>query len=345
MKISNEVKVGLLAIAAAVVLYIGFNFLKGTSVFNKQRTFYVVYDDVAGLVTSSPVHFKGMTVGMVSAIDIMNNPNRDLLVTLIIDNEDVKLPMNTAAQIYSPGIIDDRAIQLLINPKARDKGSIPNFNDLRLDGDTLRSDKADDIQDVVYAEVLPVKEKAEVMLGSIDSVLQIIQGIFNERAKKNIQTSLGTIESTLGNFEVTTNKLNTLIDEEQLQFKRIMNNVESITKNLDATNKQVNTILAQNELRINQVVQNAEDFTLSLKSLELMETIKNANQILSDVETKVESINTETGSLGLLLNDDGLYTQLQDMTSTLEQLVDDVKDNPKDYFNIKAYLIERKNKD
>lgn len=343
MKISNEVKVGLLAIVAAVILYIGFNFLKGTSVFNKQRTFYVVYDDVAGLVTSSPVHFKGMTVGMVSDISILNNETRDLLVTLIVDNEDVKLPSSTAAQIYSPGIIDDRAIQLLINPKARNVP--PDFSRLKMDGDTLKSDKADDIEDIVYAEVLPVKQKAEVMLSSIDSVLQIIQGIFNERAKRNIQASLGTIESTLGNFEVTTNKLNTLIDEEQLQFKRIMDNVESITKNLDATNKQVNIILAQNEQKINQLVENAEEFTLSLKSLELVETINNANKILSDVEAKVESINTESGSLGLLLNDDGLYTQLQDMTSTLEELVDDVKENPKDYFNIKAYLIERKNKD
>jgi len=345
LNISNEVKVGLLAIVAAVLLYLGFNFLRGTSVFNKQRTFYVVYDDVAGLVTSSPVHFKGMTVGMVSGIDILDNANRDLLVTLTVDNEDVKLPANTAAQIYSPGIIEDRAIQLLINPTARDKNVRPNFSNLIEDGDTLVSDKADDIQDVVYAEVLPVKEKAEVMLGSIDSVLQIIQGIFNERAKRNIQTSLGTIESTLGNFEVTTNKLNTLIDEEQLQFKRIMDNVESITSNLDATNKQVNTILAQNEMKINQLVQNAEDFTMSLKSLELVETIKNANKILADVESKVESINTESGSLGLLLNDDGLYNQLQDMTSTLEGLVEDVQENPKDYFNIKAYLIERKNKD
>lgn len=342
MTISNEIKVGLLAIVAAAVLFIGYNFLKGTGVFSQQRTFYVVYDDVAGLVTSSPVHFKGMTVGMVSDIQILNNAARDLLVTLTIDNSDVKLPSNTAAQIYSPGLIDDRAIKILINPKTNEK---PDFSNLKLSGDTLISDQADDIQDVVYAEVLPVKEKAEEMLASIDTVLQIIQGIFDERAKQNIQASLGTIESTLGNFEVTTNKLNVLIDEEQLQFKRIMANVESITSGLDQTNRQVNEIITQNEAKIDQLVSNAEEFTLSLKSLQLVETIQNANQILAEVETKVESINTETGSLGLLLNDDGLYKQLEEMTGTLENLVDDVKENPKDYFNIKAYLIERKKKD
>ena len=84
MTIRKETKVGALALVAGVILYLGFNFLKGTDVFSGINNYYVRYKNVDGLVASNAVMLNGLQVGKVKAITIVPEKNNELLVELSI---------------------------------------------------------------------------------------------------------------------------------------------------------------------------------------------------------------------------------------------------------------------
>jgi len=361
MKISNEFKVGLLAIIALAVLYMGFNYLKGKKVFSAQNTYYILYDNVQGLVTSSPVHFNGLTVGMVEMLDL--DPTSDKIICKILVDGKVKLSKKSIAQIYSTGLITDKAINLIQNSGDYARGVIPK-NQYAVTGDTLYADIQMDITETVALEVRPVKEKAEIMMGSIDSILNVIKGVFDENTQNNITSSIGSIESTLSNFQTTTSKLNNLIDAEKERLSIIFANVESITSSLAITNTEINKILEQNNSKITSVMNNADlvvgnvndllnsvdgivanvdDITGNVASLEFQETINSAQQTISDLDKIVAEINRGEGTLGLLLNDEKLYNNLNSTSSALDRLLIDFKENPKKY--VQFSLIERKSKE
>src|SRR5204863_7161912 len=65
MKVSNETKVGILTIVALTLLIVGFNFLKGKNVFNKEKHLYAVFSDLGSLRKSNEVKMKGLPVGVI----------------------------------------------------------------------------------------------------------------------------------------------------------------------------------------------------------------------------------------------------------------------------------------
>ena len=85
MKISKEFKVGLLAVVSIAILYLGFNFLKGSDLFSPNNTYYAVYDNIDGLNVSNPVLINGFSVGRVSDIEILQQQGNTLLVSLDIN--------------------------------------------------------------------------------------------------------------------------------------------------------------------------------------------------------------------------------------------------------------------
>ena len=89
MRISREVRIGLLVAISFIVFFAGFYFLKGANVFSGENEYYGYYDQVQGLASSSPVQIKGVSVGRVSKIEL--NGGGKVKVTLSI-KKDVKLP-------------------------------------------------------------------------------------------------------------------------------------------------------------------------------------------------------------------------------------------------------------
>ena len=93
MKITKEIKTGILALFAILLLIYGYGFLKGSDLFSNERTFYVSYDNVAGLTVSAPVTINGYVVGQVKKIEFENDLG-GLLVTFSV-TEDFNFSKNT----------------------------------------------------------------------------------------------------------------------------------------------------------------------------------------------------------------------------------------------------------
>lgn len=344
---SNELKVGLLTIISLAVFYAGFSYLKGKGIFSNRKAYYVKYDNVQGLVQSSPVYFLGLNVGIVEELRILESTNSHILAKILVD-DNVPINKKSIAKISSTGLISDKAITIVLNNENFVRGMPPKSQYCE-EGDTLIADIELDITSQVALEVRPVREKADKMMGSIDSILNVIKGVFDQRTQNNIISSVESVEGTLTNFEKTTSDFNIYIEEERARFDRIITNVESITKDLAITNREVNSMISQNTNRISNIMENAdkmvaniENITADVADLEIQQTITNLQMSLDDLDKTLQKVNDGEGSLALLLNDDQLYRTLDKTTKSLDFLINDLKDNPKKY--VQFSLIERKRK-
>ncbi|QCK14072.1 MlaD family protein [Mangrovivirga cuniculi] len=126
MKISKELKVGLLAVVALALFYYGFNFLKGIDFFSSTNQYHVVYKNIEGLTVSNPVLINGFTVGRVSEINLLPERRNEIAITIDVD-KDIPVGDSTIAEIISNDLLGSKAVELKLK---KDSGFFQ-------DGDTL----------------------------------------------------------------------------------------------------------------------------------------------------------------------------------------------------------------
>ena len=312
MKIRREAKLALTALAAVFILIWGINFLKGSSLFESKSTFYGVYDSVEGLKVSSGVIYRGYQVGQVISIQFTGERFDRVLVKFSVD-KGLELPSNTLAMIQSADLMGSKVVALV-------PGDSHVF---AVSGDTLRSQVERGLMEQVSQQMLPLNQKAERLLGSLDSVLLIVQGLFNEETKKNLSNSFGSIDRTLRNLEGASGNLDTLIQGESARISSILQDVNSITGNLRNNNEEISNILG-----------NVSAISDSLRQASLHQTLMSLDYILATTDSIMNKINRGEGTIGALLNDNDLYYNLNQVSENLNRLLVEFRYNPKRFINL-----------
>ena len=312
MKIRREAKLALTALAAVFILIWGINFLKGSSLFESKSTFYGVYDSVEGLKVSSGVIYRGYQVGQVISIQFTGERFDRVLVKFSVD-KGLEPPSNTLAMIQSADLMGSKVVAL-----------VPGDSHVTaVSGDTLRSQVERGLMEQVSQQMLPLKQKAERLLGSLDSVMLIVQGLFNEETKKNLSNSFGSIDRTLRNLEGASGNLDTLIQGESARISSILQDVNSITGNLRNNNEEISTILG-----------NVSAISDSLRQASLHQTLMSLDYILATTDSIMNKINRGEGTIGALLNDNDLYYNLNQVSENLNRLLVEFRYNPKRFINL-----------
>lgn len=315
MNITKDAKIGLVVIGAIVILIWGVSFLKGFNIFSSEQSFYASYKRVDGLKKSSYVTLKGFKVGQIKSIRF-NNASAEQLVVQFSISEDFKLPKNTIAHIESSDIMGTKQIKLVPG----------NSKNILQPGDTLTGSIEGDLKEQVSMQMLPLKKKAEKLMSGVDSVLTVIQYIFNENTRDNLTRSFGSIEHTLKKLENASGTLDTIMTGQKSHLENIISNVDSITTNLKDNNKNVSSIL-----------RNFSSISDSLAGADIAQTINNAKLSLKHTNEILDKINSGKGSMGLLLNNDTLYMNLEAASNGLNNLLIDLKNNPKKYMHFSLF--------
>jgi phospholipid/cholesterol/gamma-HCH transport system substrate-binding protein len=313
VKISNETKVGALTVIAITLLVLGYNFLKGKDIFTDTHDYYAKYENINGIKVSNPVLYNGFSVGKVTALSL--NENGEVIATLTLQPE-LKIPVNSIAKIASQDLLGAKAIVLL-------------FSDARTyhqEGDTLQSDVEMSLSESVNTQVLPVKAKAEKLLGTMDSILVTVQTILNPNFRNNIDESFSSIKRSIETLEKTATRIDTLVKFQSARFASITLNIESITSNLKNNNQKITDILTN----VNQISD-------SIAKINFIATIDNANRAIAQVASITEKINNGQGSLGLLVNDEALYNHINQSAADLDKLMVDLRLNPKRYVHLSLF--------
>ncbi len=276
---------------------------------------YAVYNQVGGLSKANPVSINGLKVGQVSDIYFEPGFSGNIIVEITVETQ-IPIPKNSIALIYSSNLMGSKAIDLQLG----------NDSVYINSGDTLNTRVEASLKEAVNQQIQPLKAKAEELILSIDTVVTVIKAIFNEKAKENLSNSLASIQQTFANLESASYNLDTLVSSEKTRLAQIMVNLESLTNTL-----------RDNEGNINNILSNFSTLSDSLAQAHIPETFASINRVVSDVAVIVEKINNGEGSIGMLVNDDNLYKDLQKSAEQLHLLMEDIRLNPKRYVRFSLF--------
>jgi phospholipid/cholesterol/gamma-HCH transport system substrate-binding protein len=313
--LSRELKIGITTVATIIAFIWGFNYLKGKSIFNKQRTFYVAYDNVAGLLKANTVSVSGLSIGQVDDIYFDENNPSQVIVELTISNK-IQIPKNSIARLYSSDLLGTKGIEIVLG----------NSTEYAKSGDTLKAAIASSLQEEVNQMVQPILKKAGNMISSIDTVLTAVGKVFNYRTRDNLIVSVESLRKTIQHIQSTTQTIDTLLGSEQDRLGSIFRNVESITNNLKENNDE-----------LSRIISNAALISDTLAKFNLASTLTNLENSINNLTKATDKINKGEGTVGQLLNDQGLYNDLQSASHQLDLLLEDIRLNPKRYIHFSVF--------
>jgi phospholipid/cholesterol/gamma-HCH transport system substrate-binding protein len=308
MKISNETKIGVMAVVALAALILGFNYLKGSSLFEHTKKLYAVFDNVEGLEVSNAVQINGLTVGSITAINESDKDlSRGVIVTITL-KKDVHIPDNSVAMINS-GFISSATITIT-------KGFSNKFLD---NGDTVETKKKPNLLSQVQANIDPIILKLGGTLTSLDSLVEVVGTMFDPRTKNNFS-------AIVANMSTSSAELQRLLNDQTGALAQSLKNLNQFTANLNKSND-----------HISSTMDNVDKTTAHLAAAKIPEAVEGLNATLTDLKNTIQRVNSTNGSLGLLINDKRLYNNLEATTRSLNTLLDDFRVHPKRYVNISVF--------
>lgn len=307
MTLSKEVKTGILAIGAILLLIFGYSFLKGTNLLEKNREFFVKYQNVEGLAKAAPVTINGLTVGKVQDISFANEEGW-LVVKFSIQN-DIEFSKNSLARIYSAGLIGGKSL-----------GVFPQYdaNNVAKSGDTLRGETEDSMLSVVTKALGPLEQKVNNTLATVDTLLFNVNAVVDEDTRKNLKEAIAHLNRTLNTFSGVSENIDKLLVNNSDKWDNTFTNLDKTVGNLSR-------------------------LTDSLAQLETGRLVTDLQDVVTRVNRIVADVDNGNGSIGKLIKDDALYNNLEGASRQLEQLLQDVKLNPKRYVHISVF--GKKNKE
>ena len=319
MKISNETKVGAIAVVCVTMLILGFNFLKGKKLFSDSTTLFAKYGNVQGLQNSNPIVINGLQVGTVYRISTDKDMRR-IMVELNI-TKDIYIPKNSIA-IIKPNPLGSTSVEIKLGDAEANLKS----------RDTIFTEANAGIFDDVLRKVDPVLYEVKRAVSSLDTMIGNINSVIDPSAKNNIGATLGNLNKITASMLISTASLQGLLNEQTGALAKTLGNVNSITGNL-----------ASNNEKINSVVTNLDKTTTKLSQLDLQKTFNTLDATINDLKSIVGKFNTNTGSLGLLMNDTKLYNNLASTGNKINLLLDDIRVNPKRYVSLSIFGKKQNN--
>ena len=217
MKITKEIKAGILVIASISLFIWGYSYLKGKDILNNYKTFFVVYQNVEGLAATAPITINGLVVGQVAGIKLQ--PNGEILVQLQIKN-DFLFSKSSVVAIYEPGLIAGKQLQI-----------IPNFKDqtVAVSGDTLTSSVKKGLTDLVSDKLAPLQQKIEKMVVNADLLLTNLNEVLDAKSKENLKNSISNLSKTIEGFNSVVDNANSILSDNKGNIDKTLSNLNKVS--------------------------------------------------------------------------------------------------------------------
>ena len=299
MKISREVKTAILVISGILLMVFLFNYLKGINILSSNAEYHTTFDYNA-LDTSSPVTIKGNKIGKIVKIEYDPKTSKTK-VTVSID-KDIRFSTNSKIKLYETGLMGGNALAIVPEP-----------------GDQLA--KSGD-----YLESL-------VESGLIRSLTENFSGI---------SSNLGNTMQSADTLLINLNKL--VIDDSEEGLKQTIAELNITVASFNRLSNNINALVSKNDAELSSAIKNfnkiSTDLTVmsaDLKNVKLSESVAKLENTLESVNSLMAEVKNGKGTLGKLMTDDELYTNLEGASKQLEQLLLDFKLNPKRYIHFSVF--------
>ncbi|MCQ2212455.1 MAG: MlaD family protein [Bacteroidaceae bacterium] len=278
---TKEIRIGLVAILAVAIIYVGMIFLKGMKLFNNDTTYYVEMDNVNGLSIAGHVLANGMQVGQIDNISY-NQETQSMLVAISV-HPDFRIPEGTTVFTTK---------EMLGSPRMNLKLGPADAPTLAPGGKMIGSTGGDLMNSV--GEMVP---QIQALLPKLDSILSAVNTLVNQPA---LTASLNNLEGITSNLKTTTTDINRLLGKDvpslMARANTTLGNVESLTNKLVALDVEglasnANSALSNANSITQQLNQSLQSKNNSLGmllndnsiALRIDSTIVNASLLLEDI--------------------------------------------------------------
>ena len=327
---SNEVKVGILAIVAVAVSFWGYKFIMGKNVLLKSNTYKAYYKNVDRMQVGTVVFINGVDVGSVASVNLMDDIDRT--VEVLIDlNPGMRIPKNTTAVIVSTGFMGGKAVKLEYDqPCSGDDCAEP--------GDTIEGEFRDLLGSMVGED--DMRTYVNIVKDGLQEILDTLNNaVLAGDDSTPIGRSMQNLDKTLANLSTTSAQLDNLLRSSSGNIKGSLANVDAITGNLKANNEKLNSILSNADTISGQLA--AADLEKTIKEVnaaivDLKGTLKSADQAMDGISSLVGKIDNGEGSLGKLMKDESLYNRINNLSNSADSLITDIQEKPYRYMPLKS---------
>ncbi|MCU0397198.1 MAG: MlaD family protein [Cyclobacteriaceae bacterium] len=295
MKVSKEVRVGLFMVVSLVLLYFGFNFLKGIDFLSSRTKYYAIYENVDQLMPSNQIYLNGVSVGRVSNIQIQQARNR-VVVEMEIDSY-VMLGDSSVA-ILNGDFLGTKFIQL----------NIGKINERLNPKDTLLSTVAKGITAFLEESAAPVADNLQSTLRKLNTILD------------NLSRNSQKIDAIFDDFSSTPALVNSTIANANSKITGMSDSIQSLTGNINKTLRGLDPTL-----------KNFNALSDSLKSVEVNATLTKLKETLDQINQTLARFGKGDNTVSRLMTEDSLYVNLNKMIKSLDSLAVHLNENPKHF--------------
>jgi phospholipid/cholesterol/gamma-HCH transport system substrate-binding protein len=293
----TEIQVGITVLAAIVIVIMGVTWLKELSLARKVRTWTVTFPQTGGLAASDEVRVNGIRKGTVAAMDLAG----DHVVIKLALATDVQLTSTSRVAISNVGLMGEKVVAISLREGGRPLG----------ERDTIPGEFEQGVPEVM----------AELgkSVGAISSIARQLQKLAITLDKE------GDFRHTVKNFDDTSEELKLAVQENRVLLRRTLEDFSSAARTTRGLTTDREADLKHTLDQFSQAADNMNRLSGRLDSL---------RATLQQVAGKVDR---GEGTLGRLVNDDSLYTQVRATTVSLQALIDDIKKNPKKYVHVSVF--------
>jgi len=304
MKLSKEVKIGMIAVFVLGIAVWGFNFLKGKNILNPTDEYYIVFDRVDGLIESGNVMYHGYKVGNITTLYFDNKKSGKFRVKIVLE-EQLNIPLHSVVRIKQ------------VNPLASTADLELVFSDetqYHQPGDTLLSATATGIMDIMSG-IVPKLLQA---ISNIDSVLISLNNVMNAETEENLRNSIASLDMTLASLNASL--------APQGSLGQSFSNLETITGTLKENND-----------KIAGTLNNLSAISTDINNADLESILLRTDSTITSLKGTLLKIEEGTGTMGKLVNDSSLYANLDSTAYHLSVLMKDMKEHPKRYVHFSVF--------
>ncbi|NVK63746.1 MAG: MCE family protein [Flavobacteriales bacterium] len=315
MKYSKEIITGITTVVAIGLLVVGINFLKGGSFFGGDDIYYAYFPTSGGVTPATSVYVNQVEIGKVLEVEYVGGDDSLKMVRMKfnIQKEGFQIPKGSKLEaggidLFSKGII------VHVNQDISKGYYEP--------GSKIQGEVSVDIVSQVQAYADPITQQLQVMMGSVDRMVNGVKAFWDETATSEIEESMRQVKIAIKKFGDAATQIQDLIGDERVKISRIMSNVQSITETLKESDDQVKHILG-----------NVKEVTDEMVTLDFKSVMEDAQKTLQSVNEVLDAATNGNGTLSKLVNDEALYNELVETNADLQNLLKDLQLHPERYIH------------
>ncbi len=347
-----QLRAGVLAIVAMVILAVLIWLLTSRQpIWQSYVTLYSYASDSAGLPNGAPVRLNGIPIGSVASVELTNSrdPNRIVRITLKIEKNHMKdIPIDSLGEISSENVLSGKYFSIT---KGQSTQTLPP-------GGEIRAAPSAEISDLVK-KGFALFDSAQAILGRVDRIVGLVESgqgsigkfLVDEEFYNRLVQTVAEVQEVATALSSGKGTLGKLIYDEGLynEARQTVARLDQVIADLQAGQGTAGKLLKDpalyNELQasVTQVRQLLDDLNAGKgtagKLLKDEAVYRRIDSTLGRVDTTLDRINSGQGTLGQLLVNPQLYDSLRGLTSESQQLIKDIRSNPKKFLRIRFSIF------